>query len=91
MLTADWTVEHIKSRKARVLVDSGTQAGIHVPLGVFCNITGEQVNVLGISVKACGELARTSSSVTGIMRTASNNKWCIHIEGHRSAFEIRLK
>lgn len=41
MLTADWIVEHINSRTARPLVDSGTQDGIHVPLGVFRNMIVE--------------------------------------------------
>jgi hypothetical protein len=44
MLTADWMVEHIKSRKARVVVDSGTQAGIHVPVGVFRNMADERTD-----------------------------------------------
>jgi hypothetical protein len=59
MLTADWIAEHIKSRKARVVVDSGTQDGIHVPLGVFRNIIGECADSLySVSMKDCGESVR---------------------------------
>jgi hypothetical protein len=31
--TADWTIEQKMSRKERSTVDSGTQQGIHVPVG----------------------------------------------------------
>lgn len=34
-LTADWTMEQRMSSIERVVVDSGTQAGIHVPDGDF--------------------------------------------------------
>ena len=36
--TVDCTIEHIISRKARTVVDSGTHAGIHVPVCVFRSI-----------------------------------------------------
>ena len=44
--TVDCTIEHIISRKARIVVDSGTHAGIHVPVCVFCSI-------LWIRMKLC--------------------------------------
>lgn len=38
-LTEDCTMEHRMRRIERPAVDSGTQAGIHVPVCVFVNIT----------------------------------------------------
>lgn len=38
MLTADCTMEQNISSHDMVTVDSGTQAGIHVPVGVFFSI-----------------------------------------------------
>lgn len=35
ILTADWTTEQRMSNMERVTVDSGTHAGIHVPVGDF--------------------------------------------------------
>jgi hypothetical protein len=41
-LTADCTIEQTSSKADRVNVDSGTQAGSQVPVGVFCNILNMQ-------------------------------------------------
>lgn len=37
-LTADWTIEQISNRNDKVNVDSGTHAGIQVPVAVFFSI-----------------------------------------------------
>ena len=37
-LTVDCTIEHNMSSTERVLVDSGTHAGSHVPVAVLCSI-----------------------------------------------------